>query len=287
MKTENKGNYAEKWDDGYAHLRTTYNDSDIQGRDDFVQLLHYECVYEDIVRYIGKQPSEIRTLEVGCGGARVSVYLAKKGMLVTCTDFSREALRLAEANFESQRLTNYTVIQDDLLHSQLTAKQFDVVMSFGLLEHFEDLDEIFRAISRLVAPGGIQIHDIITKRFSVLTVAKIWNTSARFAKRALTLRWRNILRESYHHFPHYENSYSLEQYVTCMERCGNETLYRGGTVIFPYIALPEAWQRGLVRWAQRRRNMFKRLDRSGRKWMEIVGATWWLIGRRNGHVSRD
>jgi len=237
-------------------------------------------VFEDIIKNIKKPIHEIKTLEVGCGGARVSVFLAKKGMKVTCTDFSPEALRLAEANFKKENLSNYTVVQDDLLSSKLPAESFDVVMSFGLLEHFSDLDPPFKAMTHLLKPGGIHIHDIITKRFTIANVAKIWNTLLRFFKRLLLLRWKNIFSESYHYFPHYENSYPLSDYVKVLEKTGAKIVYQGGMVIWPFFALPKPMQRWLVQWANNHKSFFYWCDRKGHKWMEIIAPSWWLVGQK-------
>ena len=280
-----KGNFIQNWDVSYEELATTYNDDHIQSRDDLLQLLEYEYVYEDIIKNIKKPIHEIKTLEIGCGGARVSVYLAKKGMQVTCTDNAREALRLAEANFKKENAKNYTLVEDDLLHSKLIPESYDVVMSFGLLEHFLDLDELFTAMSRFIRPGGIHIHDIITKRFSIRKVTEIWNTIARFLKRFFTFQWKKMFTESYIPFPHYENSYSLDQYVEAMDRSGCNLVYRGGMVFWTFFALPRSWQRALVSWAKRHPDFFRNLDRSGKKWMEVVGATWWLVGKKREKIG--
>ena len=39
-------------------------------------------------------------------------------------------------------------------------------------------------------------------------------------------------------------------------------------------------QGALVRWAVNHENFFRKLDRSGSKWMEFFGASWWLVGRK-------
>ena len=234
METAKKGNFIVNWDHSYEPLGSTYNDGEIKSRDDFYQLLGYHYTYEDIVRYVNKPVHEIRTLEVGCGGARTSVFLAKKGMNVTVTDFSPEALRLARTNFEKGGIKRFAAIQDDLLNSKLDPGAYDVVMSFGLLEHFEDLRGPFRQMARLLRPGGIQIHDIITDRFSVQHLSFAWNATARFVKRLVTGRWKELAGQFKRNFPHYENSYPLDHYVDIMRDTGSELLYRGGLFLpFP------------------------------------------------------
>lgn len=280
MGSSAKGNFVQNWNQDYQFLASTYNDSEIKSRDDFYQKLGYNYVFEDIIKNVNKPLDQIRTLEVGCGGARTSVFLAKKGMQTTVTDMSPEAIRLAAANFDKEGLKNYQAILDDLLNSKLPAASFDVVMSFGLLEHFENIKEPFAAIDRLLAPGGVQIHDIITKRFSIQRVFFVWNAFARFCKRLLTGKWHQLGSLFQRNFPHYENSYSLDTYARVMDETGSKLVYKGGMVIWTFIALPRFLQRALVNWAVRNEKFFRYLDRSGIKWMEYLGACWWLVGRK-------
>lgn len=66
------------WDDSHRHLDTTYKIEDIRTRVDLIQKLFYEYLIETIRAGIDT-PVSFRTLEIGCGGARVSVYLARNG----------------------------------------------------------------------------------------------------------------------------------------------------------------------------------------------------------------
>lgn len=276
-----KGNYAENWDKDYKPLTVTYGGSDeIKSRDDFYQKLGYEYTYEDIVRNIKKPAHEIKVLEVGCGGARTSVYLASKGMQVTCTDIAQGALRLAKGNFQKEKLTNYHLLIDDICNTKLPKESFDVVMSYGLLEHFRDIQVPISEMTKLLRPGGVHVHDIITLRFSLGLVALYWNSCARFAKRLVTGRWRHIIHESRRNFLHYENSYSLDHYANAFVNSGTEIVFRGGMVIWSFMAMPKALQRALVRWAVRHEDFFRRMDRSQSKFMEIAGPSWWVVAKK-------
>ena len=97
--------------------------------------------------------------------ARNSVYLAMRGLDVSCSDNSPEGLCLARSNFSAMDVGG-TFLLDDLMNSKIPTESYDCVMSFGLLEHFEDLRPLIKNLTRLVKPGGIQIHVIIPKKFS-------------------------------------------------------------------------------------------------------------------------
>ena len=161
-----KGNKVENWNESYEDFKTTYSET-IDTPANLVNKLQYEFVLEDIERFLSA-PKDAKILECGCGGARTSLYLAKRGYDVTCSDYAPEALRLAKDNFEACNVKG-TFLQDDLLNTKIPVESFDCAMSFGLLEHFEDLQPIVANITKLVKPGGIQIHCIIPKKLSLLS----------------------------------------------------------------------------------------------------------------------
>ena len=286
---DKKGNYSDNWSNDYTRskitgqgvLNTTFTSDEIKSRDDFYQQLGYEYILEDILKYVNKPINKIKTLEVGCGGARNSVFLASKGMQVTCSDFSDEALRLAEDNFRKAGIQDYTLVNDDILCSEQPEDEYDVIMSFGLLEHFNDIDEPFKAMTKRLCSGGIHIHDIITKRVSIQTLSFVWNYWARIVKRLVKgPRSLRMFREQRRNFLHYENSYSLNTYVKAMEDTNVKFLYKGGYVFWTFFALPKSWQKILVRWAINHKSFFYNIDHGGYKWMEYWGPCWLLVGKK-------
>lgn len=232
-----KGNLIENWQDQYAPLEVTYSENSSTVAD-LSQLCSYEFVYEDVQKYLPGQP-HAKVLERGSGSARNSVYLARRGYDVTCSDFSPQGLRLAKANFDAVGASG-TFIQDDLMNSNIPADSFDCVMSFGLLEHFEDLDALVARLTRFVRPGGLQIHLVITKKFSTATINNLIWFPYKFLRLALKKRdFKNIVSRSYRDFPHYENTYSYREYARAFEGGGNKVLRcEPGDVLTPLILLP-------------------------------------------------
>jgi SAM-dependent methyltransferase len=241
-----KGNLIENWDRQYQPIEVTYNEK-VDNPINFTQRFLYQFVHEDIMMYLPDY-KKAKILECGCGGARNSVYLALKGFDVSCSDFSQEGLRLAKANFNALNLRG-TFLLDDLMNSKIEPESFDCVMSFGLLEHFKDLDPVVKAITRLVKPGGIQIHIIIPKKFSVQTLANIIWFPYRFLYYALKKReFHNIIKKSYRDFPHYENQFSAEENAQAFLKGGNEILCcEPWDIIFPVIHLPFRIGNAIVR----------------------------------------
>ena len=266
-------------DNDYHLLKATYEENPSTPVN-LLTLIQNEFVLEDISKYLEAKES-LKILEVGCGGARTSVYLAKRGYNTTCTDNSLEAVRLAKANFESIGVTG-NVVQDDLFNSKLEKGVFDCVMSFGLLEHFEELEPLIRSIDSFLRPGGIHIHCVITKKLSTLTLMNIIYYPFRFAKNVARGNFNGIFSKSFRDFPHYENEYTYREYCAEFERNGNEILRcEAGGVIYPFITLPLGLGKFLVKhfgiilykWT-------RRLDRKQNHVLHLLAPTFYIITRK-------
>lgn len=67
---------------------------------DLVQMYGYKVVHNHIRNHLSNI-TKSKIIEVGCGGARNALYLALNGFDVTCSDYSKEGLRLARTNFDA------------------------------------------------------------------------------------------------------------------------------------------------------------------------------------------
>jgi len=278
-----KGNFVENWDESYASLKTTYSeDSDTPGN--LVNKVQFEFVHEDLQKYLLNK-NNAKILEVGCGGARTSLYLAKRGFDVTCSDTSVEALRLAEKNFALHNAKG-TFLADDLLNSKIPAESFDCVMSFGLLEHFEDLSPLLTSITRLVKPGGIQIHCVITKKFSTQTIMDILFYPLNFLRRLFKGDLKQIFSRSFRDFPHYENSFTAREYCQAFKLSGNSILRcEAGGFLFPFFNLPFGLGSKLVHKIP---NILEKLvrftDRTQSRLFHKIAPTFYVVCRKNESV---
>jgi 2-polyprenyl-3-methyl-5-hydroxy-6-metoxy-1,4-benzoquinol methylase len=270
---------VETWNVSYEQLKTTYSET-IDSPANLVNTLQYEFVLEDIERYL-PNPKEARILECGCGGARASLYLAKRGFDVTCSDYAPEALRLAKDNFAACDVKG-TFLQDDLLNSGIPVESFDCVMSFGLLEHFEDLRLILSNITKLVKPGGIQIHCVIPKKLSTQTLMNLVLYPLRFTKNLLSGKYERIFTASFRDFPHYENSFSAEEYCRAFEFEGNVILRcEAGGVLFPFLILPLGIGGRLVKaFPQFFAKAVRMTDRTESKLMHLISPTFYIVCRK-------
>ena len=123
-----------------------------------------------------------RILEFGCfDGAVAQAFAAMPDTSVVASDLARyyvvqrpNAPSRAELAAETDRLRGLrhraaaaggwtadrvTFVEDDITRSSLERESFDVIVSFEVLEHVADPGETFKAIARLLRPGGITYHD--------------------------------------------------------------------------------------------------------------------------------
>ena len=210
------------------------------------------------------------TLEVGCGSARLSCLLAQQGYRTVCLDFSRTALAAARANYALGGAPGRFVV-GDAPALPFCDGRFDVVLSTGLLEHFQDPSPIVREMVRVLKAGGLFYSDIVPRKFSLFRsldrVREVW----RF------LRNRSEKPETY-----YERPFSREEIRSLLEGAGLR-----GTQVFPAGVMPpylpilfrsSRLREGQVRFVERTRTFWKRLDNT--RLAEWLGFYYFAWGRK-------
>lgn len=116
-----------------------------------------------------------RLIEFGCAQSIWLPYFARHfGFKVFGLDYSERGCELA-SNLLKQENVDGTVIHADFMDAPTYLQgQFDVGVSFGVAEHFEDTTECLKAFSKYLKPGGILItvipnmvglNGVIQKRF--------------------------------------------------------------------------------------------------------------------------
>jgi 2-polyprenyl-3-methyl-5-hydroxy-6-metoxy-1,4-benzoquinol methylase len=112
--------------------------------------------YNRMVRHLldAAPHSRADVLELGCapGTMLQRIHRLQPKLRLSGVDYAEEGCRTTAATLKSMGLPA-NVYHGDVRTTQLST-QFDVVMSFGLIEHFDDPAEIIRCHSRFCRPGG-------------------------------------------------------------------------------------------------------------------------------------
>lgn len=241
----------------------------------------YEVVKFEYLADLFPDTPGTRSLECGCGSAGVSAFFARRGYATAMLDFAPSALDLARRNFREHALDGQFVHADSG-RLPLTANSFDVVMSYGLVEHFADPQPFIDEMVRVLKPGGLLFADIVPRRFNVQTLAHLLFNPFAVVTYGLmheNLRW--TARKLYSLFvpEYYENSFSLSEYREFMGRAGLERISITGNNPFPRLYLPDVLDKHYIRLLIGLLPLWRRFDQS-RGWFldEIWARAWWAHG---------
>jgi SAM-dependent methyltransferase len=105
-------------------------------------------------RYVGPGTT---ACEVGCADSIWIPYLICRGAEITGLDYSEAGMRRLRESLSARGLSA-TLLGGDLLgDNPFGGRQFDVVYSLGLVEHFDRESRVVAALARALRPGGILI----------------------------------------------------------------------------------------------------------------------------------
>ncbi len=103
-------------------------------------------------------------LDAGCGKGRYSFYTAPYLESLVALDAST-AIQAAARNLES--IPNVALIRANLAAAPFRDGSFDLVYCLGVLHLFEKPQEGFRALTRLLAPGGLLLIYVFSRPTAV------------------------------------------------------------------------------------------------------------------------
>jgi predicted TPR repeat methyltransferase len=91
-------------------------------------------------------------LEIGCGTGKNTEWLMTKAKQITAVDLSEEMLEVAKEKINSDRVR---FIEADITRDWTFVKEkYDLVGFSLVLEHIENLDNIFSEVSKALVSGG-------------------------------------------------------------------------------------------------------------------------------------
>ncbi|KAB0803614.1 hypothetical protein PPYR_00584 [Photinus pyralis] len=125
-----------------------------------------------------KPLTNLKILEVGCGGGILTEALARLGCCITGIDVAGELLEIAKehsASHPSRENINYQLTTIEKF-AETNVEQFDAVVASEVLEHVDHQEQFVEACVRCLKPGGsiflTTINQNLLSWFLVVPVAE-------------------------------------------------------------------------------------------------------------------
>ena len=100
---------------------------------------------------------DARVVELGGASSRFLVALARHaGSHVTAVDYSPVGVSQTEQLFAAEQIEGRALL-GDIFSWDGNGERFDVVLHFGLLEHFDNPTDVLAASAQVLRPGGLLV----------------------------------------------------------------------------------------------------------------------------------
>lgn len=142
-----------------------------------------------IIKLINKYADHHKVMELGAGTGILAIYLSTLNHQVIAIDKDKDMITLSKKYFlDKFKNTNIHYICSDI-RSMSNTKQFDIIYSIGILEHYSD-SEIIELIHKQISMCNTVIFGIPTKYFDE-------NKKMYGNERYLPIKyWRKLIKQS-------------------------------------------------------------------------------------------
>lgn len=126
--------------------------------------------------FSSKETKGKKLLEIGCGNSVWLPYFAKEFKFeVSGLDYSPIGCETSEKILERASVKGKVYCSDFFLPPEELIGQFDVVVSFGVAEHFKETSEVLKSFAKFLKPGGMLITEIPNMSGAIGFLHKILN----------------------------------------------------------------------------------------------------------------
>lgn len=119
-------------------------------------------------------------LDLGCGFGGFVKYLQKNFSDITVTGINPSTTQsryiLNEADIDHSRFRLIERYFGNIKDDDLASNSFDRIVSIGVLEHFNNLDLLFKQLKSLLKPGGKTFHHFIVSRDTIPQLLRAENS---------------------------------------------------------------------------------------------------------------
>lgn len=227
-----------------------------------------------------------RMLECGCGAGRMSAYMASRGFDCTLVDYSDGALDLAKRRFDEAGLQG-RFVRADVNRLGLGDARFDVVLSGGVIEFFDDLERPVAEMARVLVPGGLFGASLVPLKFSGQTLADVERTVVYGVRHLARGRWREAFRRvRMASAADGIRPWTLADLERACAAAGLGEITGRVTNPFPQLALPGFLHRRYARLMRANTLGWRRFDDSQSAWTRVWGMGYSVLARKGIESSR-
>jgi S-adenosylmethionine-dependent methyltransferase len=122
--------------------------------------LRSELAWENLRRFLPRDASEHRALDVGGGSGFASIRRARMGYGVVMLDGSEQILRIARQHAEVCRVTpriSFCLAETGQLRELFAAESFDLIVCHNLLEYTDNPSTTVRDIAHVLRRNSVSI----------------------------------------------------------------------------------------------------------------------------------
>lgn len=144
-------------------------------------LHNFGVFHEILTNHFGRDLSKLKVLEVGAGRGTFSHYLKNFGIDPICLDL-QDKLIYSHLNY----------VQGDVFDLPFKDEEFDLVFTYGLLEHF-NMSRQIEAIKKMLCVsklGGLNVHYIVPMKLTNIFEDKnVYRDSCNLLRSEFDMQW--------------------------------------------------------------------------------------------------
>jgi len=118
---------------------------------------------------------EKKVLDYGCGSGYGTALISDACLQITGVDVSPEAIAHAKDHFSAPNLSYLQVNQIEVAPLPFPDSSFDVVLSFQVIEHVQNVSIFLQEIERVLVPGGCVLFSTPDRSSRLFSFQKPWN----------------------------------------------------------------------------------------------------------------
>ena len=162
------------WDkyNDYSKLDELLKNMRINEGKEIKDWLHLPIHMPFIKRELKGLNKNAKVLEAGCGFGQWVFWMVEQGYQAVGIDLSPKAIRTAKDYIRKNKIKNCEFIEGDVRRMPIEDNYFDIIYSFGLIEHFHKPEIILNEFKRVLKPGG-KIFLSMPNQYSGHTLTRI------------------------------------------------------------------------------------------------------------------